>query len=241
MGKYDWNYGDTSGVKQLNPGADPHTGWLDMQGHQTSEPGHGILDKIGEIAPYAIMGTMGAGMLSDVGAFSSLGHLGGSMAGKGSAASMFGGPNTTLEQIASGIGSGGGGAAHGGLSAALGGFLKGIDPTEALLGGLSLFGGPKGPQQMKPFTGFETNPEDVYTRLNSSISRLGQGLTERKPVQLRQPGPAPVQIQGLPFQIGGGLGTDPAGPNDVLDLSSIFGYDPFQSMPQQEKARGSQR
>lgn len=118
---------------------------------------------------------------------------------------------------------------------------KGLDPTSLLLSGLSMFGGDQQPQRRESFN--EPNSiSDPRNSLYSSLSalfRLGQGMTERKPFTARSSyiprGPEPVSIPGLGFQIGGGMGHDPA-LDDASLLTSpdrgTFKYDPFQSIAQ---------
>lgn len=109
---------------------------------------------------------------------------------------------------------GGGSAAAGGAMAGFGKFLGKIDPTTAILGGLSLLGGDDGGQERKSFDGTSADPVKILTALLGEIQGLGTALKSRGPVQLRSsvvpPPPSPVSIPGIPFQIGGGLGTDPA-------------------------------
>lgn len=145
-----------------------------------------------------------------------------------------------------------------------GGFFKGlgkwavnrVDPTGLALGALSMLGGddPEA-QRRQSFSGAGlADPKTALQQALSALYRTGQGLTERGPARLRSsvvsPPPAPVQIKGLPFQIGGGLGTDPA----LLDPSILSGtgrdmpdprgggaqtYDPFQSIAQGQFAEGA--
>lgn len=128
-----------------------------------------------------------------------------------------------------------------------GGVLKSIDPTTAILGALSLFKAPQ-VQTRESFTqpGSITDPrQSLYSALQG-VYRLGQGLSERKPVTLRssyiQPSPEPITIPGLPFQIGGGLAHDPALAHPELltsqGTSDVTKYDPFQSViPQKNNGR----
>lgn len=127
-----------------------------------------------------------------------------------------------------------------------GGMFKQMDPTSLLFGALSLFGGPQ-QQQRESFTqpGAITDPKQALYQALQSVYRTGQGLSERKPVSLRssyvQAPPVPVNIPGIPFQIGGGLGRDPA----LGDPSLLTGqgtadatkYDPFQSIIPQKTGR----
>lgn len=116
-----------------------------------------------------------------------------------------------------------------------------LDPTGLALAGMSLFGGgDDGQQKRKSFGGTGlTDPRNSLYQALAAINRLGQGLAERRPTRLRssyvQKGPEPVSIPGLPFQIGGGLGTDPAlADPSLLDVDRSAGqkYDPFQSVAQ---------
>lgn len=106
-----------------------------------------------------------------------------------------------------------------------GGMFKQMDPTSLLFGALSLFGGPQ-QQQRESFTqpGAITDPKQALYQALQSVYRTGQGLSERKPVSLRssyvQAPPVPVNIPGIPFQIGGGLGRDPA-LGDPSDRKSV--------------------
>lgn len=121
------------------------------------------------------------------------------------------------------------------------GILKGLIPDSKtlILSLLSLFGG--GGAQPTSFRdpGHMTDPKQAMQETLNGIYRLGQGVTEMAPAKLRssyvQAGPAPVTIPGLPFQIGGGLGRDPALDNPALleaSGSNPFKYDPFQSLSQ---------
>lgn len=115
-------------------------------------------------------------------------------------------------------------------------FSKGLDPTSLLMMGLGFLGGDDSGQQRQSFHG--TGATDPVTSLRAAleaITKAGQGLQSRGPTRLRssyvQRPPAPVQIPGLPFQIGGGLGMDPAlsdpslleAPGLPPELGNIFG------------------
>ena len=126
-----------------------------------------------------------------------------------------------------------------GLGKVFGGDKPKVDPMMAAMLGLSAFGedGPRGPQSfVQP--GANTDPRQALNQALEAVLRVGQGMQGRGPVQLRssvvQPGPAPVQLKGLPFQIGGGLGRDPALADPSLLQSnrnaSITAMDPFQSL-----------
>lgn len=125
-------------------------------------------------------------------------------------------------------------AGNSGILGSLGSAFKGkIDPTALMLGGLSALsgGGDEGgdPRQsfhkgVSPAAGALVDPiQSLYNFLNAT-DRLGQFLNTRlsNGYNLRssvvQPGPKPVSIPGLPFQIGGGFGTDPA----LLDPSLLM-------------------
>jgi hypothetical protein len=86
----------------------------------------------------------------------------------------------------------------------------GLDPTMMILGALSMLGGDGGPNSFK---GTGADPVKAMEAQLSDIRSLGQGLQNRGPAKLSrrsvvQPGPEPVNIPGLNFQIGGGLGKD---------------------------------
>ena len=118
-----------------------------------------------------------------------------------------------------------------------------LDPTMMAIAGLSALtggGDSGGGNQRQSFSepGANTDPRQALNQAIEAILRTGQGLSERKPVSLRSsyvPRPAaPISLPGLSFQIGGGLGHDPA-----LDDPTLLGldrgtsgstYDPFQSL-----------
>lgn len=114
--------------------------------------------------------------------------------------------------LANAAGTGGGGAVKGlgGIMGKLKGW--GIDPTMLGLGALSMFGGDEG-DNMQSFAGTSADPVQTLTSALNAIQNLSRSITSQGPVRLRtavQPGPVPVNIPGIPFQIGGGLGIDPA-------------------------------
>ncbi len=82
-------------------------------------------------------------------------------------------------------------------------------------GGMSLAGGLFGgndQQERVPYKG-AASAQNTLEQLLKGIAGFGSGLEKRQPVRLRTTvpnAPGPVQIPGLPFQIGGGLGHDPA-------------------------------
>jgi len=133
-----------------------------------------------------------------------------------------------------------------GVLGSIGKWAGKMDPTSLALGGLSLLGGGDEQQQRQSYRqpGSPTDPIQALYYAISAASRLGQGMQEKGPVRLRSsiapPPPVPVSIPGLGFQIGGGLGRDPAIDNPDLagyDLSSVFKYDPFQGFTQNEASR----
>lgn len=103
----------------------------------------------------------------------------------------------------------------------MGFFSKGLDPTALLLGGLSMLGGDPSPfQERTSFRGTGADPVKQMEGFHQALMGFGQSLADRHPVRLRSSvvpqGPAPVSIPGVPFQIGGGLGVDPALRNPSL-------------------------
>jgi len=128
----------------------------------------------------------------------------------------------------------------GSSAAASSGGIMGLSPGNWIdIAGLgsNFLGGllsPK-PQQRKSFDQYNdiTNPHNaLYAALNA-IMRLGSGLDDqvKNGVHLRSNIPAPpkpVSIPGLPFQIGGGLATDPAIADPTLhDRPGIETFQPF--------------
>jgi len=109
-----------------------------------------------------------------------------------------------------------------------GGGTKGMfDPTSLVLGGLSLFGGdPDYFQKKSPYTGTAA-PQQSLTDVLAAIKSLSASLAASGAPQLKSAivpeGPAPVSIDGIPFQIGGGLGRDPA----LRDPSVLEGSNPL--------------
>lgn len=156
-----------------------------------------------------IGGFLGAGAGSAAGLFGGAGPAASAGAGSTAAQSSSVLPAKLGADAAPSLFGGGGGMLKG-----LGGFLKGIDPTSAVLGGLSLLGGGGDGQRRRNFTG-AASPQAVLQRLLDEIDSLGGELRSRGPARLSagsvvQPGIKPVNIPGLPFQIGGGLAQDPA-------------------------------
>jgi len=79
-----------------------------------------------------------------------------------------------------------------------------------------------------------THPLNIVEDTNKNLQRLGFQVANRDPASLPtsfvQPGSGPINIPGIPFQIGGGLGTDPAfldrdlliAPDRGVDFSGLF-------------------
>jgi hypothetical protein len=148
-----------------------------------------------------------------------LGGLFGGAGASGAAASS--GLSVPSMPVTPGLaGTGLGGFSSSGASG-MGGFFgklfgnRGLDPTALLLGGLSMFGGDESEDPRSSFKG--AGAADPITALNKALSmidQLGASLQKRQGMNMTSsqlaPPPAPVSIPGIPFQIGGGLGTDPA-------------------------------
>lgn len=107
-------------------------------------------------------------------------------------------------------------AAGGGASKWLGKIFgkDGLDPTALALGGMSLLGGEEVDDPKLSLRGTSADPVMRMTEALDAIKNMTSGLQERGPIKLRssyvpEP-PSPVSIPGIPFQIGGGLGRDPA-------------------------------
>lgn len=119
-----------------------------------------------------------------------------------------------------------------GFGKLFGGDKPRIDPTTALLGGLSLFGGGDDFQRRKSFQGTSVDPIQSLTEARNASLRLGQGLSEQK---TRRRGINPIQIEGIPFQIGGGLHTE-----EERGLPGMQ-YDPFQGIAKNQFSGGESR
>ena len=128
-----------------------------------------------------------------------------------------------------------------------------IDPMAAIMTALGLVGGPQQQQFKKSFRqpGQITDPKESLYHALQATYRAGQGLSEKTPTRLRSSvvpqGPSPITIPGLGFQIGGGMGHDPALDDPtILDTrptsEGVGKYDPFQSIglpPDEVKRRTS--
>lgn len=212
---------------ELPDGYQDYGGDLGVQAEQS-----GLAKFIDKVGPYAI-GAAGAGPLAYSAAAGTGLFAGGTAgaAGAGAAAPEMIGPGLatamTPETIAS-IGAGGAGAGGGsGMLGGIGKFLGSKGGQFALGSGMSLLGslfGPEGFQRRESYTG-SASPQATLEQALAAISGLGSRLEHRGPPQLRSSmvpaPPAPVQIPGLGFQIGGGLGMDPA----LLDRSLLTGRD----------------
>src|SRR6266853_1633742 len=210
--------------------------------------GGGIAGELGAVAPLpGVTIPSAAGSIADLGAVAPLGGatlpevasgglLPSTTIGSGAAAPISGSSGIST---AASAGAGTGSGSSGMLSKVFG--KGGLDPTTLLLGALSLFGGPQ--QQVRESfksPGSITDPQQALYQALQGDYRLGAGLEQRTPPRLRsayvQPGPAPVNIPGVPFQIGGGLGTDPAlkDPSLLEGLGSqdVTQFGPFQGIAQ---------
>jgi hypothetical protein len=99
------------------------------------------------------------------------------------------------------------------LSKILGKF-SGRDLTSFGLGALSLLGGdPEYFQKKQPYTGAAA-PQQTLEEVLGAIKSLASSAAASGPASVKNSvapaGPAPVTIDGIPFQIGGGMGRDPA-------------------------------
>jgi hypothetical protein len=127
--------------------------------------------------------------------------LGPQLGGGAPGAGTFGAP--AASGAASGAGTGAGMASKG-IGGAIGKFFGGIDPTTAVLGGLSLLGD-DGPQERKSFDG--TGRTDARTALAKAFGGTDEML---KLIGDRVKSAKPVILPELPMQLGGGLGVDPS-------------------------------
>jgi hypothetical protein len=196
----------------------------------------------------------GAGTFAGVGAGTALAGLGGAAGASGAAsgaAPAAGAAATETPALISTlspstlatVGGGAGTAAKAGsFMGGIGDWLKRIDPTNLALGGLSLFGGDGDERQS--FKGSSADPIQTLTALLDAVKHLGGSISDRQPIQNVEigKGPAPVSIPGLGFQIGGGMGLDPAikaqgaltGPPPI---SNPFGQQGGQAQPRPTKRR----
>jgi hypothetical protein len=161
-----------------------------------------LINKIGKYAPY--VGFAAAGGLGAASALSG----GGAVTASGGFSPAAGGFSAA----------GGGGSAAGTAASAAG--ASGMNWMDLADLGTNFLGGllQKGPQKRKSYDQYHdgvTNPHDSLFGALNAILRLGSGLDDqvKKGVTLRSQAPAPpkpVSIPGLGFQIGGGMGADPA-------------------------------
>jgi hypothetical protein len=122
-----------------------------------------------------------------------------------------------------------------------------MDPvTLSLLigGGSSLLGGllgGDGQQERRSYQGAGVaDPKRALSDALMAIRSFGSNLESRGPARLSAgstvaPPPRPGNIPGLGFQIGGGLGTDPA----LLDQTILQGRQMGQTTPMQSLFQGS--
>lgn len=200
----------------------------------------GQYDAKSKALEYAVLGgAMAPFAAAAIPAMSGIGGGGGAASSGASAASGGGLPGLTVggtNAAASGIA--GGSSMAGGI----GGFMKGLglDPTMLALGGMSLFGGDDSGQERKSYDGTAADPVSALADALNMARNLSTQLASRGPVRMRSsfvpPAPVGVNVPGVPFQIGGGLGQDPA----LRDQSLLEGDDPMHGMGDLFAAAGSQ-
>lgn len=149
----------------------------------------------------------------------------GSVAGQSLGPVLSGGANASASE-----------GAGGGLMSKIMGKFSGRDLVSAGLGVASLFGKDPDPfQKRTSFAGTGADPVRTLTDSLSAIKNLSATIASHGQPSLRQAtvqdGPAPVTIPGIPFQIGGGFGSDPA-LKDPTMLDSKPIADPFGSTAQ---------
>jgi hypothetical protein len=108
----------------------------------------------------------------------------------------------------------------------------GLDPTALALGGMSLLGGEEVDDPQLSLRGTTADPVVRMTEALDAIKNLTSGIQSKGPSRLRSPLQttqplAPVSIPGIPFQIGGGLGRDPALPDPMMEADPISFPDIF--------------
>lgn len=174
------------------------------------------------VAPAAFGIGAGSGATTAAGSGAMLGSTGLPAIGAQSAASLLG----AAPAVAGGVGAGTTAAL---TTAATEGVKKGmdwkgllgkafgkggIDPTTLALGGLSILDGDDSGQERKSFEGTGADPTEVLPESLNAIRKMASAIQSKEPTKLRNSvvnsTPSPVSIEGLPFQIGGGLATDPA-------------------------------
>jgi hypothetical protein len=92
-----------------------------------------------------------------------------------------------------------------------------MDPVTLGLAGASILGGlfggdDSGAQERRSFKNTAVDPVMTLRDALDSIKRMGMSLGSAPPTKLsgiQMKKPSPVNIPGIPFQIGGGLGVDP--------------------------------
>lgn len=230
MARPGWSGGNT----------DDLTNWMNQQGTDYQVPNGWSKDNgnISRDQPNFLLRHPEIFPLAGVGAGLGLaGAVGGSTAALGPSTAESMAATQAATTAPASLAAGGGSAMAGGAS----GILKGLIPDSKtlILSLLSLFGGGGPERQSFRDPGQMTDPKQALQQSLNGIYRLGQGVSEMGPVKLRssyvQGPPAPVTIPGLPFQIGGGMGRDPALDNPALleaGGGNPFKYDPFQSLSQ---------
>lgn len=210
------------------------------RGYKTDDTGHvvrdthslldDILEKYLPMAGFAAAGGIGAANVLGAGggagaSAASAGELPVATEGVGSAlpgTAVAGGSN-----LLPGASSGGGG-----FLGTLGKLNKaGINPTQLILGGMSLLGkDPQNFQERHSFAGTSADPVQTLTTALSAIRNMGDVIATTNAPKFRSSvvpeGPAPVTIPGIPFQIGGGMGRDPALKDPTL-LEGSLPSNPF--------------
>lgn len=215
-------------MNQQGPDYQIPNGWSrDPSGNISRDASHpGILDKYPWLIPVAGIGA-GVGLAAT--------GIGGATAALGPSTAESMAATQAATTAPASLAAGGGSS----LASGAGGILKGLIPDSKtlILSLLSLMG--NGGAQRESFRdpGQMTDPKQALQQSLNGIYRLGQGVSEMGPVKLRssyvQGPPSPVTIPGLPFQIGGGMGRDPALDNPALleaGGGNPFKYDPFQSL-----------
>lgn len=171
-------------------------------------------------------GGTGAGLGASVGAPSALSSsiLGGAGAAGGTGAGLAASVGAPAA-LSSSIGGLGGGAASGVAGGAgigskiLGGLGKakaaGLDPTTLALGGMSMLGGDGQPNS---YTG-KASPQKLLEDAMAYVNAGRKPPSSTEEARRRLPSPISVNASPAPFQIGGGLGRDPAIPTDQAGQS----------------------
>lgn len=209
---------------------------LDEAGNVNQKGGFAGMPTWAKVALAAAPAAATAGFgLAGMGPLAAMGGGGAGAGGTGAgltAASNF--ASTQIPQAVAGTAATKGATMGGGFLSGLkdyflgGNGKKGMDPTTLLLGGLSMLGGD---EEINSFKGTSADPVRRMTEALDMIKSLSSNIAARGTPRMRAPQsefepPAPVEIPGLGFQIGGGLGKDPSlfgtldfgGPSQFPDL-----------------------